>query len=379
MSRKTLVVFIFGLFLLAACQTASPPPTETATPAASPTDTIAVTSTSSPTPTQPPPTETLPPTATFTPALPTNTPLPPTNAPDCANQASFVADVTVPDNSVIEAGMTFTKTWRVQNAGTCAWGPDYTLDYYSGDTLGFTTPISMPLTLPGETADISVRLNAPQEEGSYQANFVIKNPDGLIMAVDADSRLWVIINVAQGIKGVFTPTPTPTETATPAAEETAAPPAETATPQSNTEEGAPSADCPVVLDQAKVNAMVTAWNAYRTQNNLPPLPLNPLLNQAAQRHANDMACHELFYHYGSDGSTPTTRVAEAGYQATWVTENVYGSYPPLDGTGVVNWWATDEVNPQHNENLLTTKYTEAGVGYAFYNNFGYYVIVFAAP
>jgi hypothetical protein len=30
-------------------------------------------------------------------------------------------------------------------------------------------------------------------------------------------------------------------------------------------------------------------------------------------------------------------------------------------------------------NLISTKFAEVGVGYAFFNNYGYYVVVFAAP
>ena len=101
--------------------------------------------------------------------------------------------------------------------------------------------------------------------------------------------------------------------------------------------------------------------------------------QAAQAHANDMACNQLFYHNGSDGSTPETRVAASGYVASKVTENVYGSYPPLTPDGAVNWWKTDKTDPNHNKNLISTDYTEIGVGYAFYNNYGYYVVDFATP
>jgi uncharacterized protein YkwD len=72
-------------------------------------------------------------------------------------------------------------------------------------------------------------------------------------------------------------------------------------------------------------------------------------------------------------------VASTGYVASTVTENVYGSFPPLSGQGVVAWWATDTTDLHHNENLLSSTYTEMGIGYAFYQNFGYYVIDFAAP
>jgi uncharacterized protein YkwD len=37
--------------------------------------------------------------------------------------------------------------------------------------------------------------------------------------------------------------------------------------------------------------------------------------KAAQSHANDMACNQLFGHTGSDGSTVASRVAASGYKA----------------------------------------------------------------
>lgn len=37
---------------------------------------------------------------------------------DC-DQMSFVADVTVPDYSIMTPGQSFTKTWRVKNVGNC--------------------------------------------------------------------------------------------------------------------------------------------------------------------------------------------------------------------------------------------------------------------
>src|SRR5262245_17885549 len=35
----------------------------------------------------------------------------PANTADCTNSASFVADVTIPDNTNVAGGTTFTKTW----------------------------------------------------------------------------------------------------------------------------------------------------------------------------------------------------------------------------------------------------------------------------
>ena len=224
--------------------------------------------------------------------------------------------------------------------------------------------VPLPVTNPGETVDLSVDLVAPSVPGTYQGNFVVKNPADLIMQIDNDSRLWLIIDVTSA------PTSSPTAIAgTGAATATA----------SNSGSGSTNATCALTTDTARTTAMVTALTNYRGQTNLAALPINPLLNQAAQRHANDIACNNLFVHTGSDGSTPQTRVALTGYAASDVSENVYGSYPPLTGQGVISWWATDQTDLRHNQNLLTTKYTEIGVGYAFFNNFGYYVIVFATP
>ncbi len=378
MLRKSSLVLLLIPLLLAACggQTTSAPE-NTATP---PPNTSIPSATPQPSPTAAPTsTATIPPTQTPVPE-PSLTAPPPTNAPDCTNQAAFVADVTIPDNTTIQPGLVFTKTWRVRNTGTCAWGPEYTLDYYSQDPLGFTAPISLPLTLPGSTADLSLRLQAPEEPGAYQGNFVIKNPDGLIMAVDQDSRLWVLINVSAGAEGLATPTATPAPTETPQAEATGAPSATAAPTQQQGSSGSTvTPACAATDDLAKAAAMLAALNTYRADNNLPPLPVNDKLSQAAQRHAYDMACNRMFYHDGSDGSTPASRVADAGYQAVRVSENVYGSYPPLSGQEVVTWWATDPVDPLHNQNLLTTQYPEIGIGYAFFDNYGYYVIVFARP
>jgi uncharacterized protein YkwD len=291
----------------------------------------------------------------------------PPNEPGCTNRAAFVTDVTVPDNSVINAGETFTKTWRVSNTGTCIWASDYTLSYYSDNAMGATVPVPLDITYPGETLDISLQLTAPSSPGTYRGNFVIKNAEGLIMQVDEDSRLWLIIKVENTASA---PTAGPTTTGT----------APTSTPgTAATASSSGGVTCSFATDVFKLTDAIAAINAYRAENSLPNFTVNTLLVRAAQAHANDMACNNFFTHDGTDGSTPQTRVAAQGYVASSVSENVYGSNPPLDGVGVINWWKTDPGDPRHNQNMLSTTYTEIGVGYSFFNGFGYYVLVLARP
>jgi uncharacterized protein YkwD len=339
----------------------------------------AATATTAPTETQPPVTTEAPPetpavevTGTAETAVVQETPaaVRPTNQPGCTNKAAFVADVTVPDNAVINAGEAFTKTWRVSNTGTCIWASDYALSYYSENAMGAPASVPLGITYPGETLDISVQLTAPSSPGTYRGNFVIKNAEGLIMQVDEDSRLWLIIKVENTASA---PTAGPATTASTAP--TVTPGAATTATVSSSG----GATCSFTTDVFKLTDAIAAINAYRAQNNLPAFTVDTLLVRAAQRHANDMACNNFFTHTGTDGSTPQTRVADTGYVASSVSENVYGSNPPLDGTGVVNWWKTDTTDIRHNQNLLSTTYTEIGVGYAFFNNFGYYVLVLAKP
>ena len=294
-------------------------------------------------------------TLTATPSGPTataETPRP-TNEANCTNSAAFVADVTVPDNTSIGAATPFTKTWRVSNTGTCIWGSDYTLSYYSEERMNAPASVPLPVTYPGQTADISINLTAPNALGSHRGNFVIKNPAGLIMKVDQDSRLWLVINVTNDVSNA------------------------TAVPGSGA--GLVTSTCAFFAEVTNVTDTIDAINAYRAENGLPAYKVNSLLSKAAQSHANDMACNSLFGHTGSNGSSIQSRVTAAGYVFSSATENVYGSYPALTGTGVVTWWKNDKSDLRHNLNLISDTYTEIGVGYSFFNNFGYYVVVFGTP
>jgi uncharacterized protein YkwD len=304
----------------------------------------------------------------------------PPNAADCTNSASFVADVTIPDNSEVIGGANFTKTWRIQNTGTCIWAGDYTLTHYSDQRMNAPASVALPVTFPGQTADISVELTAPTALGTHRANFVIKNPAGLIMKINDDSRLWLIINVKIAATATF-PAAATAAGSSPASGATATIAAGSPAPATSSSGGGGSASvtCNYAIDQLKLIDVINAVNAYRKQSGLPDYTVNTQLVRAAQMHANDMACNQFFTHTGSDGSTPASRVAASGYKAAFVSENVYGSYPPLTGEGAVNWWKNDQTDLNHNLNLISDTYTEIGVGYSFFNNYGYYVIVFATP
>jgi uncharacterized protein YkwD len=392
MIKKLFVITALLALVLSACgggQAEAETATVTATEAPATTALVSITEPPAMTETSAPPSPEISATATATQSTPSAAQTPtvdpsrPTNAPDCTNRAAFIADVTIPDNTNVAGGTTFTKTWRISNTGTCIWGADYTLTYYSDERLGAPAFVPLALTYPGQNADISVDLVAPNSTGNHRGNFVIKNPAGLIMKVADDSRLWVIINVT--VTSAITPTTTATAISNTASSAgtttvTVTGTSPTTSASSNSANSTTTtATCAFTTDREKLTQVITAVNAYRAQHNLPAYTVNAQLAQAAQRHANDIACHKLYVHTGSDGSTPQSRVKDTGYVAKSVSENVNGNYPPLDGQGVVNWWINDKGDLRHGQNLLSTTFTEIGVGYSFFDNYGFYALVFAKP
>lgn len=103
-------------------------------------------------------------------------------------------------------------------------------------------------------------------------------------------------------------------------------------------------------------------NARRAQG-LYPYVVNAELTAAAQRHSDDMAASGQVSHSGSDGSSDTQRILEAGYGVyefgPVVGENIYAGVGAAEG--VFNTWI--ETLPART-NLLHEQYREVGLGVA---------------
>jgi hypothetical protein len=100
-------------------------------------------------------------------------------APPCTNRATFVADVTIPDNTAIAPGTTFVKTWRLRNSGTCTWTTGYASVFSSGSRMGAASPVPLStLVSPGNTIDISVPMVAPTAPGTYRGNWLLRSDTG---------------------------------------------------------------------------------------------------------------------------------------------------------------------------------------------------------
>jgi hypothetical protein len=105
-----------------------------------------------------------------------------TVAANTCHNSAYVADVTIPDGTVLKPGADFVKTWRVQNTGTCAWDEGYKLVFIAGDRAidpaSFEITSSADFVEAGATDDLSVDLTAPEAEGSYSATWKMQTDTG---------------------------------------------------------------------------------------------------------------------------------------------------------------------------------------------------------
>ena len=126
-------------------------------------------------------------------------------------------DITIPDNTQIGPGESFTKTWRLLNNGSCPWSRSYSVVWFSGDNLAYRREVPLRATvLPGQTVDFSVDLISPQAAGIYQSNWKLRDPNGQLFGIGpgSSSPFWARIEVV--VTETLTPTaPQPSETPLP--------------------------------------------------------------------------------------------------------------------------------------------------------------------
>ena len=112
-----------------------------------------------------------------------------------SDDAQFVSDVTIPDNSELPPATNFTKIWRVQNTGTSTWNSGYKLTFQSGYQMSAPSYVTLNQSVvPGATTDISVNMTSPLVENTYRGNWILTNPSGQAFG----DQLFVIIIVRNG-------------------------------------------------------------------------------------------------------------------------------------------------------------------------------------
>jgi len=286
-------------------------------------------------------TSTLPPTKQ---ALTLPTPVPPTASPtanpltpnaesSCRDGALFVEDVTYPDNTRLETGEKFTKTWKFQNVGTCAW-TGYTVAFVSGDKMDSPESVSVPETEAKSTVDVSIDLVAPSTNGAYLGNFELRNADGETVPMGSEPTFWVKIIVGEG--------------------------GGTSAEQS-------IGNCTYNENPEFVQTLIDLINKARADVGRAELTVNAQLTAAARAHSLDMACNDFLKHSGSDGTWTGDRLLTAGYPNSYYLELLAIGLPQ----DAMNQW---RVEPIDWDTLINSRVTEIGVGYVFskFSSYGGY-------
>lgn len=83
------------------------------------------------------------------------------------NNLRLIRDVTIPAGTVFKPNETFTKTWQVENNGTCNWVYLYRLVFVSGNAMGGEPASLGKIIVPGKWTQLSVNLEAPKQPGTY--------------------------------------------------------------------------------------------------------------------------------------------------------------------------------------------------------------------
>ncbi|WP_018599360.1 NBR1-Ig-like domain-containing protein [Mycobacterium sp. 155] len=103
------------------------------------------------------------------------------NYPIPGDASTFVADITVPDGTIMAPYQEFEKTWRVRNSGTVPWIGRWLAR--RGTPIGHGVPASLsrvriPDTQPGEELDITVSVRAQPLAGASQAHWKMVDENG---------------------------------------------------------------------------------------------------------------------------------------------------------------------------------------------------------
>ena len=249
-----------------------------------------------------------------------------------------------------------------------------------GSVLPTSTPIPPNLgrgtkveyrVLPGDTlAGIAVRFNSLADE------IIKENPDITdANALQAGQILQIPVNLVTAT-ATLPATSTPVTPTVAGGQATAA-----STAAATSISGGGTASCSFDENADFVTQLQKLINDERAKAGLPALTVDAKLAAAAKAQATYLLCNNYLTHIGLNGSTPESRVKDAGFNASLVLEDLYALAPAYGGNpqSAFNWWMSD---PASKADLLNPNTTVFGVSYTTSDASllgGYFVVVSAKP
>jgi len=127
----------------------------------------------------------------------------------------------------------------------------------------------------------------------------------------------------------------------------------------------PGGNIPVFENNVNKELLLSLINNVRTKGcncgntmmpPVAPLNWNIYLELAAAKHSKDMQTRKYFNHTSPNGATPQTRIADAGYKASWSGENIASG--PTTEQAVIDGWLKSE---GHCKNIMSANYKDVAV------------------
>jgi hypothetical protein len=157
--------------------------------------------------------------------------------------ARFVAELdSVPDDTLLAPGRSFSKVWRLQNTGATTWEEGYQFVLVGGQSLGAPHRLSAPHCRPGQMVDLTVAFVTPPEAGQYLSTWSLADAHGAPFG----EPVWTRIQVAAPI----------------AAPAPAAPPLDMTLAAAATSFGLPTAESITVISPLQAAALGVIYQTY---------------------------------------------------------------------------------------------------------------------
>jgi len=125
---------------------------------------------------------------------------------------SYVRDVTIPDNTEVTPGQSFTKTWLVSNTGTCAWEAGFVFNVVAGEAMSGVAVTLNQAVEPGRQYEFSVPMVAPTNKtGELKGTWRLSDANGNFFG----DGVFVVVEIGSAATAAPTGTATEAPTATP--------------------------------------------------------------------------------------------------------------------------------------------------------------------
>jgi LysM repeat protein len=138
--------------------------------------------------------------------------------------------------------------------------------------------------------------------------------------------------------------------------------------------GGKSGTAIVAAQDGSAYEVIRLVNELRASIGLPGYEVNGALMAAAQVQASWIAATGSYTHTGEGGSTPQSRATASGYVG-YATENIVGGTNLTPSQGVL-WWVN---SPVHYNTLVSSRYTQVGVGVAQGHGQNIFALVAGVP